>query len=135
MVASAGAMATFAGIGDFADFDAYFDALFAFFADPANWTCDPDAPVLLAALRESGLGLGVISNFDYRIYAILEALGLSRYFDRSRFRPRPAARNPRPRFFGWRWSAIHTAADQALHVGDSERWMLRGRARRASPWC
>ena len=45
--------ATFAGIGDFADFDAYFDALFAFFADPANWTCDPDAPVLLtSAARE-----------------------------------------------------------------------------------
>ena len=110
---------TFAGLGDFADFDAYFDALFAFFADPANWTCDRDAPVLLAALRESGLGLGVISNFDYRIYAILDALGLRRYFDSVTISSEAGYAKPAPEIFRLALQRHSLAAADALHVGDS----------------
>src|SRR5438552_12843026 len=32
---------TFAGLGQFTDFAAYFNSLFEFFADPANWVADP----------------------------------------------------------------------------------------------
>lgn len=111
---------TFAGLGAFTDFDAYFDALFAFFADPANWTCDRDAPVLLAALRESGLGLGVISNFDYRIYAILDALGLRRYFDSITISSEAGYAKPAPEIFRLALQRHSLTAADALHVGDSE---------------
>ncbi len=117
---------TFAGLGDFADFDAYFDALFAFFADPANWTCDPDAPVLLAALRESGLGLGVISNFDYRIYAIMNALGLKRYFDSITISSEAGYAKPAPEIFKLALERHSLPAAQALHVGDSEALDVAG---------
>src|SRR5690242_14827670 len=33
---------TFAEIGHFNDFDAYFNSLFEFFADPANWVADSE---------------------------------------------------------------------------------------------
>src|ERR1700691_3281631 len=33
--------ASVAGLGEFSDFDAYFEALFEYFADPANWQADP----------------------------------------------------------------------------------------------
>ncbi len=112
--------ATFAGIGEFADFEAYFDALFAFFADPANWTCDPDASVLLTALRESGLELGVISNFDYRIYAILKALGLTRYFDSITISSEAGYAKPAPEIFRIALQRHSLPAAEALHVGDSE---------------
>ena len=112
--------ATFAGIADFADFDAYFDALFAFFADPANWTRDPDAPALLAALRESGIELGVISNFDYRIYAILEALGLNRYFDSVTISSEAGCAKPSPEIFRMALERHSIPADEALHVGDDK---------------
>jgi putative hydrolase of the HAD superfamily len=111
---------TFAGVANFANFDAYFDALFAFFADPANWTCDRDAPVLLAALRESGLGLGVISNFDYRIYAILDALGLRRYFDSITISSEAGYAKPVPEIFRLALQRHSLTAADALHVGDSE---------------
>jgi putative hydrolase of the HAD superfamily len=111
---------TFESIGDFADFDAYFAALFAFFADPANWTCDSDAPVLLAALRESGLRLGVISNFDYRIYGILEALRLSRYFDSITISSEAGYAKPAPEIFRMALEHHSLPAAEALHVGDSE---------------
>lgn len=117
---------TFAGLGAFSDFDAYFDALFAFFADPANWTCDRDAPVLLAALRESGLGLGVISNFDYRIYAILDALGLRRYFDSITISSEAGYAKPAPEIFRLALQRHSLTAADALHVGDSEALDVSG---------
>jgi len=112
--------ATFAGLGDFADFEAYFDALFAFFADPANWIRDPDAPALLTAFRESGIALGVISNFDYRIYAILEALGLNRYFDSITISSEAGYAKPAPEIFRLALERHSLSAEEALHVGDSE---------------
>jgi len=111
---------TFAGIGTFSDFNAYFDALFAFFADPANWVCDPEAPMLLAALRESGLKLGVVSNFDHRIYRILEALGLSRYFESVTISSEAGYAKPSPEIFRIALAHHAVAPAQALHVGDSE---------------
>jgi putative hydrolase of the HAD superfamily len=117
---------TFAGLGDFPDFDAYFDALFAFFADPANWTCDRDAPVLLAALRESGLEVGLISNFDYRIYAILDALGLRRHFDSITISSEAGYAKPAPEIFRIALERHSVGADEALHVGDSEALDVAG---------
>ena len=112
--------ATFDELGHFADFDAYFDELFAFFADPANWKCDPDAPVLLSALRENGLRLGVISNFDHRIYRILEALGLARYFESVTISSEAGYAKPSPEIFRIALERFALPAAQALHVGDSE---------------
>jgi putative hydrolase of the HAD superfamily len=117
---------TFAGLGDFPDFDAYFDALFAFFADPANWTCDRDAPVLLAALRESGLEVGLISNFDYRIYAILDALGLRRHFDSITISSEAGYAKPAPEIFRIALQRHSLPAAEALHVGDSEALDIAG---------
>lgn len=118
--------ATFAGIGEFADFGAYFDALFAFFADPANWICDPEAPVLLTALDESGLELGVISNFDYRIYAILDGLGLDRHFDSITISSEAGYAKPAPEIFRMALERHSLPAQQALHVGDSEALDVAG---------
>ena len=111
---------TFAKLGQFPDFEAYFEALFAFFADPANWICDPQAQILLAALRESGLGLGVISNFDHRIYRILEALKLRRYFDSITISSEAGYAKPSPEIFRIALERHSVSASQALHVGDSE---------------
>ena len=72
---------TFAPMGTFSDFDAYFDALFAHFADPDSWIADLEAAPMLQRLKDDGLKLGVISNFDYRLYRILDGLDLTRYFD------------------------------------------------------
>lgn len=118
--------ATFAKVGVLGDFDAYFGALFAFFADPQNWVCDPDAPVLLGALSESGLELGVISNFDHRIYAILDALGLSRHFDSITISSEAGYAKPAPEIFRIALERHELPAQHALHVGDSEALDIAG---------
>jgi putative hydrolase of the HAD superfamily len=45
---------TFIGLGNFTDFDAYFDELFAFFAAPANWIAPATAKRSEAQLVSSG---------------------------------------------------------------------------------
>jgi putative hydrolase of the HAD superfamily len=118
--------ATFEGLADFPDFDAYFDALFAFFADPANWVSDPDAPMLLAALREGGVELGVISNFDHRIYAILDRLRLIRYFDTVTISSEIGYAKPAPEIFRIALERHELSAAEALHVGDVEALDVAG---------
>ncbi|MGH7914246.1 MAG: HAD-IA family hydrolase [Candidatus Binataceae bacterium] len=118
--------ATFAGIVNFTDFESYFEALFAFFADPANWTCDPDAPALLTALSKNGLQLGVVSNFDYRLYGILEALGLRCYFDSITISSEAGYAKPSPEIFRMALERHSLPAAEALHVGDSQALDVAG---------
>ncbi len=119
---------TFAGLGEFADFDAYFEALFAFFADPANWRADDEAPQLLARLKESGFVLGVISNFDARVYRILDGLGLARFFDSITISSEAGYAKPSPRLFEAALGKHSLAPGEALHVGDSVAFDICGAA-------
>ncbi|SRR5579875_1371074 len=111
---------SFAGLGQFDDFDDFFDELFAYFADPAHWIAFAGVIELLGNLRTRRLSLGVISNFDYRLYRILEGLGLSRYFDSITISSEAGYAKPSPEIFraAMRRQAVEPAT--AIHVGDSE---------------
>jgi putative hydrolase of the HAD superfamily len=111
---------SFAGLGTFGDFDGYFEALFAHFADPASWKTDPEAANVLQRLKSSGLRLGVISNFDYRVYRILEGLGLSRFFDTITISSEAGYAKPRREVFDVALASLGLEPDGAMHVGDSE---------------
>jgi len=124
---------TFSGLGEFGDFDGYFDKLFAFFADPANWRADDEAYGTLARLKESGLVLGVISNFDARLYRILEGLGLARFFESITISSEAGYAKPSPRLFEAALSKHSFAPDQALHVGDSVALDIHGAAAAGIP--
>jgi putative hydrolase of the HAD superfamily len=112
--------ATFEPFGKFRDFDAYFEALFAYFADPAHWQVFPEASDTLDRLKERGLKLGVISNFDHRLYRILDGLDLTRYFDSISISSEVGYAKPRREIFEAALSRLGAAASEAIHVGDSE---------------
>lgn len=109
---------SFASLGTFADFDAYFDELFAYFADPANWVADTNALSLLTQLRCDGFQLGVVSNFDYRLYQILDGLKLSGAFDSITISSEAGWAKPDPRIFEVALARHGVTASEALHVGD-----------------
>jgi putative hydrolase of the HAD superfamily len=117
---------TFAGFGPFRDFDGYFAALFDFLADPVNWRIDPEAAPMLARLKERGLTLGVISNFDHRVYAILNGLGLGAYFDSITISSEAGWAKPAREIFNAALGRHAIAPAEALHVGDSEETDLAG---------
>jgi putative hydrolase of the HAD superfamily len=110
---------TFAGLGQFDDFEAYFDALFAFFANPTTWAVAVEAPRLLEELKELGLKLGIISNFDARLYDILSELGLAGYFDSVTISSEAGFAKPNPEIFRTAMTKHSVAAEDVLHVGDS----------------
>lgn len=62
-------------------FDEYFDRLYNHFTTVDAWLLYPDVVPTLKALRREGYGLGLITNFDTRVYLVLEALGLSELLD------------------------------------------------------
>ena len=111
---------TFAPIGKFPDFDAYFDALFAHLADPGHWIADVEAASVLARLKNDGFKLGVISNFDYRLYRILDGLELTRYFDSITISSEAGYAKPRREIYDAALAFGGVTAPDAMHVGDSE---------------
>ena len=71
-----------AGIFDqFADFEAFFEGVYQHFATAAPWVVYEDTLSSLKRWQRMGISLGIISNFDSRIYAVLDALDLKQYFE------------------------------------------------------
>lgn len=106
---------------DVADFDAYFDALFAFFGSAEAWRADPDAAPLLARLRAMGLRILVVSNFDARVRDVLAALGLADAIDAITISSEAGAAKPDRRIFTTALAAAGLDAHEVLHVGDTAR--------------
>jgi HAD superfamily hydrolase (TIGR01509 family) len=78
----------------------------------------PSTPAVLTALRNRGLTLGVISNADGRIGAILERCGIAKLFDTVIDSHDVGVEKPDPRIFALALKRLDVRPDQALYVGD-----------------
>ena len=105
--------------GGVPEFDAYFDRLYAHYAKASAWRVYPEVPAVLAALRERGLALAVVSNFDSRLSPLLGGLGLSAFFDAVVCSGEAGAAKPDGAIFARALAALGVEASEALHVGDS----------------
>jgi putative hydrolase of the HAD superfamily len=100
------------------DPDALFDTLWRRFSDPASWRAAPGAREVLAALRDAGIATGVVSNFDARLPAILDGLGLSPLLDVVVLPLHVGACKPDPPIFRAALEALDCAPEEAVYVGD-----------------
>jgi putative hydrolase of the HAD superfamily len=107
-------------------FDDCFAELFEYFAGATAWTLYPEVAATLALLKERGLILDVISNFDSRLHRILTGLGIAGQFNEVWVSSAVGHAKPDPRIFH---AALHKhglAPAAAVHVGDSETNDIRG---------
>ncbi len=111
----AGALQQFEG----ASFDRCFERLFEYFATAAGWSIYPDVRPALARLRKDRLIVGLITNFDARVFRLIDALGLSGSIDSIMIPSLAGAAKPEPRIFECALSAHRLAAHEAVQVGDS----------------
>ncbi len=102
----------------FADFDAYFGALFAHYAGAGAWQPSPGAVETLSQLRAEGRRLAVASNFDHRLAPVLEALELMDFFDAALGPAELGAAKPDPAFFHAALARLGWKADETAYVGD-----------------
>jgi HAD superfamily hydrolase (TIGR01549 family) len=79
----------------------------------------PDAPPVLAALRDRGLRLVCVSNWDYSLPEVLARVGLGKAFDGVVSSAAAGARKPDPAIFAPALELAGCAPDEALHVGDT----------------
>ena len=100
------------------DFESYFDVVYDHFARPGVWQAFPEVAHVLAQLRTREIRLGVISNFDRRLFANLEDIGLSSFFDHVTISSEVGADKPHRRIFERALAAFDVAAAEAMHVGD-----------------
>lgn len=99
-------------------FDAYFDTLYAHYADPAAWRLYPEIVTCLAQLRERGLAVAVASNFDSRLPGILKGLGIADLAGPVIYSTAAGVAKPEPGIFRQALAALGVNPARALHVGD-----------------
>ncbi|MBD0268075.1 MAG: HAD-IA family hydrolase [Cyanobacteria bacterium Co-bin8] len=106
-------------LSQFANFDDFFAKLYAYFASAEPWFVYPDTLNSLERWQAKGIELGVLSNFDSRIYSVLEALGLAEFFQSVTISTEVGAPKPDPLIFATALQKHHCTAKDAWHVGDS----------------
>ena len=108
-----------AAAGDVPRFDAYFERLYSHYAEAHAWWVFPEVPDVLAGLRERGVALAVVSNFDSRLPKLLQSLGIASCFDAVVCSGEFGAAKPDGAIFARALAVLGVEASAALHVGDN----------------
>jgi putative hydrolase of the HAD superfamily len=109
----------FSEVGMVRDFDAFFESVYDKFRDSAGWVLFPETIEVLENLKSQGLKLGLISNFDSRVYSVMGALGILHYFDTVTISSETGFAKPHPKIFEAAARSLDTAPSEILLVGDS----------------
>jgi putative hydrolase of the HAD superfamily len=108
-------------VGMFEGFDEYFEEIFEAFDGPTYWVLFPETITVLERLRDEGCELGIISNFDTRLFNILRGLGLAALFDTVTISSLANAAKPSPQIFRVALDKHLVGPAEAWHIGDSLR--------------
>ncbi len=116
-------------VGMFQGFDDFFEEVFGVFADPHSWVLYPDTLPALRRLKGEGFELGIISNFDSRLFGVLKGLGLSDWFATVTISSLARAAKPAPKIFETALEKHAADPDEAVHIGDSLSEDVEGAAK------
>lgn len=105
---------------------AYFEELYATFADGDAWRLFPDGDAALRRARTAGLHVGLISNWDTRLRPLLRSMGLTQRVDSITISCEAGMEKPDPGIFHAALRAAGVPAGEALHVGDDLEADVRG---------
>ena len=113
-------------VGMFERFDEFFDQVFHAFEDHRSWRLFPETTAILAQIKARDLELGIISNFDSRLFTVMRGLGIADSFDTVTISSLAQAAKPSPRIFRIALEKHAIDPEEALHVGDSLREDVEG---------
>lgn len=97
----------------------FFADLYERFADPEVWRVHEDVVPTLEKLRARGLKLGIISNWDERLRALLGKLKLDRFFEVVVVSSEFGQHKPAVAIFQHTLQQLRLPGEAVLHVGDS----------------
>jgi putative hydrolase of the HAD superfamily len=109
----------FGNLGEFDNFDAFFQELYDLFARAECWRLFDDTVPVLQELRRRNFRLGIISNWDHRLFSIVEQLGLSSYFEQVTASSAVGTAKPGKKIFESALQSMKASSHESLHIGDS----------------
>jgi len=109
------------GTASFRDFEAFFTELYAYYGTGKAWALRPEVAEGMATLRESGIRIGLVSNFDHRLPQILEDLEILKLLDTVVLPSNSGVRKPEAGAFHTALVRLEVAPDEAIYVGDDPR--------------
>ena len=104
----------------------FFNELYNRFSETSAWRIFPDVIPALDALAAEGIKLGVISNWDERLRALLRNLKLDSYFEIFAISCEVGFAKPSPVIFEQAAMKLSLPAASILHVGDSPELDVAG---------
>ena len=99
-------------------FAACFEALFTYYAQADAWRVFPDVEPALAGFRTRQLRLAVVSNFDGRLPALLDGLGLTPALEVTVWSSAVGAAKPASAIFAKASRQLGVDLADVCHVGD-----------------
>ncbi len=110
----------------FRDFDGFFRQLYDYFATPHPWFLYTDVFPALQHWQQQGIALGIISNFDSRIYEVLDIFGLTNFFQTITISSTTGIAKPDPNIFMTALEKHDCQPQEAWHIGDSKKEDYQG---------
>ncbi len=100
------------------DFEGFFGELYDIFARPESWELFPEVHEVLSSLGTRGYRLGVISNWDSRLPAILHGLDVDKYFQEIFISSLVGREKPDKRIFQLASDQMTVHIEECIHIGD-----------------
>jgi putative hydrolase of the HAD superfamily len=113
-------------LDDVVDPEGCFQELFAHFARPKAWSCDPAAAMTFEALARQGYILGLASNYDRRLRTVAAGLPALAPLTHLVISSEVGWRKPAPQFFAALSRSLELSAEMILFVGDDPANDLEG---------
>lgn len=106
-------------VGMVSDFDSFFEDVYEQFRDDRGWRLFPETLEVLEELRRLQYKLGVISNFDSRVYSVMKGLKILSYFDSVTISSETGYAKPHPEIFKAAIRAAAVPPNRILLIGDN----------------
>jgi len=114
--------------GGLDSFEHYFEIVYKAFEHKDHWHIFDDVIVsgLLRKLKQSGVTLGIVSNWDSRLNTILKNTGLAGYFDFILASAEVGSAKPDKRIFLEAIRRSEVSVGEICHIGDNIRADIQG---------
>jgi putative hydrolase of the HAD superfamily len=106
--------------------DDCYRVLYAHFARPESWECEPDAEATLAELRRRGYSLAIASNFDSRLRPVVAGRAELRLIETLVISAEVGWRKPASEFFRALALELRCNPREILFVGDDLENDIKG---------
>ncbi|HEY9695088.1 MAG TPA: HAD family hydrolase [Oculatellaceae cyanobacterium] len=106
-------------LDQFSNFTEFFQELYAHFATAEPWFIYPDVIAALEHWQKMSVEMGVLSNFDSRLYKVLQALKLEHFFTSVTISSQVGAAKPNEKIFLTALEKHQCNSQSAWHIGDS----------------